>query len=277
MSFSKILTIILLFLWFPLWVGWAQEEDESKKEKEKKGKLGEFQKDFKDKEKGKKKSEEDEEEEDNGWISDLIADFMVQNFYGIISALDSSNRGWYYLSYPYDGGYNFATRLDFYRDKSYFFTFGGDYQYLSRSLMGYSLAGKAKFLSRFGVDFTFDQYIEQLNGDKDRMQILSGHFLYSLLIREPVLIDVQMGFKTLSGEENFVGADFGFSGEVFPVPPWMIDASVQFASLNEKLLLELEGGVGILYGRTGFRLGFRTLRSPHHSLNSLMLGTRLWF
>jgi len=260
----------------------AQEDSERRKKKsdaeEKKGKLEQFMGEDDSENKDKIEQLEDEEDDDSGSCGSFWVEFFLKAGWEFTKLLlfspplDSTR----FMSYPYaQGEFGLAVEDVSVSQKPGFGQIQFAYQYIDHDLYGILFSFRGRLNDIAGLHLDISQYKEDLiNKPDDTMMIIRLGLMKSLMIREQMIWDLDIGLRTL---EDNAGFDAGMRWQIFPKLPFCLDLWTTAGSMNRLLFLEFKPILGIIIHRFQWDLGFRYLRWKDEDLHGAFAGIRVWF
>lgn len=261
--------LILFFLLIQSLSLSAQDDIERKKKKsedsEKKGKLEQF-----------KSEDDDHTDEDEGssfWAKFLFdAGWELSKFLLFSPSFDSTR----FCAYPYaNGEYGLAMMNAAPRYRTGFGQVQIAYHYLDHDLYGLIYSFRGRLNSIAGLSLEVSQYHEDLmNRPDDSMTLIRLGLMKSLLIREYLIWDLDLGLRTVDSEAGFDG---GMRFQIFPKPPFHLELWLSAGSMNNHFFGEFKPMTGISISRFQWDIGFRYLQWSDEEMHGVITGARIWF
>lgn len=158
---------------------------------------------------------------------------------------------------------------------SVFFETGSDFDRLSRRGIGFLVEHE----SRFGIDFKWDSYVEDLgDGWTDELHITDLNLLFRIAESDHYVVRAGVGANFL-GDAYGTEAGFNFTAkaDVFPIKPIVLSGELDLGTIGDAEMFHLRGKVGVQLDRFEIFGGYdyRTLGSV--PLQGALVGMQVWF
>ena len=155
------------------------------------------------------------------------------------------------------------------------YEFGSDSQDLDRNGIGFLL----EHTSRFGIDFDWDSYSEELpGGEHDELHVGEFNFLYRVAESDHLLMRAGIGVGWLGdrfGTE--AGVNFTIKAEYMPCRPFVLASELDFGTLGDAENFHAAGSIGAMIGRCEVYGGYDYRRIGEVEIEGPQIGLRFWF
>jgi hypothetical protein len=258
---------------------------------DKKGKLDDFEEPYREKKEKKERKQEksddsrssdDDDDDDDGIFESMLASMMEPVFDEVIVPvvgypfIDHEMR---FDDYPYaTEGLLFYPGVDR-SDKMFAAEINPYYLRIEHDLWAYGVEADVFLYS--GADFRFDivQYVEDLDGDTDRLTVQQYQVNYGLG-GEPrnFQITVGWGVGVMKGRSLHTAFSMQAAFHLFAPEPLSFRASVALMSFTGRTMTDVEAEVRLHYNRFCLTLGLRSLiNSRGDDLTGPSAGFMVWF
>lgn len=142
-----------------------------------------------------------------------------------------------------------------------------DYQYVKGGVQGMTWKGELGYLM-FGIDGEYTRYFE----NNDHLDLIGGHLLLRSAFTDFFGANLAVGFKSLRGNRNNNGFEFGIPFYIFFSRHFILDVLPYIATMNGKDVYDIGGGLSFKYKYMGVRAGYRGLFVRTQTLHGPTVG-----
>jgi hypothetical protein len=132
--------------------------------------------------------------------------------------------------------------------------------------------------TRFGVQFRFDHFTEDLCCRDDHLSLGSAELLYRFAQSDTVQVYAGLGARLVDGgARNRWGFNFTYGANLCPVRPLVLSFSLDAGTAGSAAYFGGRGTVGVLYKGWEVFTGYDYRSIGSVSLDGVLVGLRLWF